>query len=43
MVDGKILMRDRRLLTLDEDAIAREALALAPKVWERYAAHADLT
>jgi putative selenium metabolism protein SsnA len=43
MVDGKILMCDRRLLTLDEDAIAREALALAPKVWERYAAHVDLT
>lgn len=34
--DGKILMRDRELLILDEDAIAEEALALAPAVWERY-------
>ena len=33
---GRILMRDRQLLTLDESAIAAEALALAPQVWERY-------
>ncbi len=33
---GQILMRDRNLLTLDEAEIAAEALALAPKVWERY-------
>jgi putative selenium metabolism protein SsnA len=33
---GQILMRDRELLTLDESEIAAEALALAPKVWERY-------
>jgi cytosine/adenosine deaminase-related metal-dependent hydrolase len=39
MVDGNILMRDRQLLTLDESAIAEEALALAPKVWERYRAN----
>jgi cytosine/adenosine deaminase-related metal-dependent hydrolase len=37
IVDGTILMRDRQLVTLDEAAIAEEALALAPKVWERYA------
>jgi len=36
MVAGKLLMRDRQLLTLDEAEIAREALALAPAVWERY-------
>jgi len=36
IVSGNILMRDRQLLTLDEAEIAREALALAPKVWERY-------
>ncbi|MCC6803251.1 MAG: putative aminohydrolase SsnA [Anaerolineae bacterium] len=41
MVDGKILMRDRQLLTLDERAIAEEALALAPGVWQRYTALAD--
>ncbi len=33
---GQLLMRDRELLTLDESEIAAEALALAPKVWERY-------
>lgn len=41
MVQGQILMRDRQLLTLDERAIAQEALALAPGVWERYAANAS--
>jgi putative selenium metabolism protein SsnA len=40
IVDGNILMRDRQLLTLDEAAIAAEALALAPKVWEQYTANA---
>lgn len=38
IVEGRVLMRDRQLQTLDETEIAREALALAPKVWERYAA-----
>ena len=33
---GKVLMKDRVLLTLDEEKIAAEARALAPKVWERY-------
>ena len=41
LVDGRILMRDRQLLTLDEKAIAEAALALAPEVWQRYAAQAD--
>ena len=36
MVAGKFLMRDRELLTLDEKAIAAEAVALAPEVWARY-------
>jgi putative selenium metabolism protein SsnA len=36
MVGGKMLMRDRQLLTLNEAEIAREALALAPAVWARY-------
>jgi putative selenium metabolism protein SsnA len=35
-VAGKFLMRDRVLLTMDERAIAEEALALAPGVWDRY-------
>jgi putative selenium metabolism protein SsnA len=41
IVDGNILMRDRQLLTLDEAAIAAEALALAPKLWEQYTANAS--
>ena len=36
IVDGQVLMCDRQLLTLDEEAIAAEARELAPKVWERY-------
>lgn len=41
IVDGVILMRDRQLLTLDERAIAQEALALAPRVWELYTQNAE--
>jgi putative selenium metabolism protein SsnA len=37
IVAGKILMRDRELLTLDEAAVAAAALDYAPKIWERYA------
>ncbi len=36
MVDGKFLMKDRQLLTLDEEKIAAEARALAPEIWKRY-------
>jgi putative selenium metabolism protein SsnA len=39
IVAGNVLMRDRQLLTLDEKAIAEEALHLAPKVWEQYTAN----
>ena len=41
MVAGKFLMRDRKLLTLDEAKIAAQALALAPGVWERYQKYAS--
>ncbi len=41
IVAGRVLMRDRRLLTLDERAIAAEARALAPAVWERYRRYAQ--
>jgi putative selenium metabolism protein SsnA len=41
IVEGQVLMSDRQLLTLNEAEIAREALALAPKVWERYNANVD--
>ncbi len=36
IASGKVLMRDHQLLHLDEQAIAAEARALAPAVWERY-------
>lgn len=36
IVAGKVLMKDRELLTLDEAEIAAKALEIAPKVWERY-------
>ncbi len=39
---GKLLMRDREILVLDEAEIAAEALSLAPKVWERYTRNAQL-
>jgi putative selenium metabolism protein SsnA len=36
IVGGKILMRDRQLLTLDEAAITARSRELAVKVWERF-------
>lgn len=36
MVAGKFLMKDRELLTLDEEKIAAEAQKIAPQIWERY-------
>ena len=36
IVAGKVLMRDRQLLTLDEAAITAAARAYAPTVWEQY-------
>ena len=36
IVAGKVLMKDRQLLTLDEEAISAKTLELAPIVWERY-------
>jgi cytosine/adenosine deaminase-related metal-dependent hydrolase len=36
IVAGKVLMRNRELLTLDEEAITAHARELAPGVWERY-------
>jgi putative selenium metabolism protein SsnA len=43
IVAGRVLMRERQLLTLDEAAIAAAALDYAPKVWERYAQFAQQT
>lgn len=36
IANGQVLMRDREILTLDEEAIAAQACKLAPAVWERY-------
>lgn len=36
MVNGKFLMRNRELLTLDEEKIASEAREYAPTIWEKY-------
>jgi cytosine/adenosine deaminase-related metal-dependent hydrolase len=36
MVGGKFLMKDRELLTLDEEKIAAEARKIAPEIWKRY-------
>jgi putative selenium metabolism protein SsnA len=40
IVGGKVLMHNRKLLTLDEQAITSQARMLAPKVWERYEQYA---
>jgi putative selenium metabolism protein SsnA len=36
LVAGKVLMRDRQLLTLDEKGIAARAREIAAQVWRRY-------
>jgi putative selenium metabolism protein SsnA len=36
IVGGKVLMKDRHLLTLDEKEIAARAREIAPRVWSRY-------
>ena len=36
IVGGKVLMKDRNLLTLDEEEIAARAREISPRVWEKY-------
>jgi cytosine/adenosine deaminase-related metal-dependent hydrolase len=36
IVGGKVLMKDRQLLTLDDKEISAKAREIAPKVWDRY-------
>lgn len=36
IVAGKVLMKDRELLTLDEEEIGAKSREIAPRVWERY-------
>jgi putative selenium metabolism protein SsnA len=33
---GKVLMKDRQLLTLDEEEIAARAREVAPRIWKKY-------
>ncbi len=40
IVGGKVLMRDRELLTLDEAEISAKAREIAPRVWDRYQSEA---
>jgi hypothetical protein len=35
IVGGKVLMRDRQLLTLDEEAVCARSRELARKLWAR--------
>ena len=35
MVDGEFIMRDNKVLTLDEAAILREADAVSRRIWNR--------
>jgi putative selenium metabolism protein SsnA len=41
IVAGRVLMKDRELLTLDEAAIAARARKQAPKIWKRYEKYAS--
>ncbi len=36
LVAGEVLMKDRQILTLDEEAVIAHARELAPDVWSRY-------
>jgi cytosine/adenosine deaminase-related metal-dependent hydrolase len=40
IASGKVLMKNRQVLTLDLEAVAARARELAPGVWERYAGFA---
>ncbi|QPC81496.1 putative aminohydrolase SsnA [Phototrophicus methaneseepsis] len=40
IVQGRVLMQDRQLLTLDEAEIMAQAFELAPMVWEQYTRNA---
>jgi hypothetical protein len=36
MVAGKFLMKDRQVISLDEEKITYQARKLAPGVWEKF-------
>jgi hypothetical protein len=35
MVDGRFIMRDRKVLTMDEDGIIKEADAVGRRIWSQ--------
>lgn len=41
IVGGRILMKDRKILVLDEGAVIAKARDLAPSVWKRYELYAN--
>ncbi|MCY3612479.1 MAG: amidohydrolase family protein [Gemmatimonadetes bacterium] len=43
MVDGRFVMRDREVLTMDEDAIIREADAVGKRIWGQVLEASPLT
>jgi len=43
MVDGKFVMRDHRVLTVDEDALMEEAYQVGQRVWNRILQDGPLT
>jgi putative selenium metabolism protein SsnA len=43
IVAGKVLMKDRELLTLNEEEIAARAREIAPRIWKRYEEEAAKT
>ena len=43
MVDGRFVMRDREVLTMDEDAIIREADAVGRRIWGQVLEASPLT
>ena len=38
MVAGEVLMKDRELLTIDEEEINYHTQKIVPQLWERYQA-----
>ncbi len=36
LVDGRILMKDRKIVSMDEEKVFADARQLAPDVWDRY-------
>lgn len=41
IASGKVVMRDREILTLEEEEITARARRLSPEVWKRYSAQFD--